>query len=317
MATNATITSTYAGEKAAGYISAALLSGNTIAKGGLTIRPNIKYKEVVKRLELDDIVKDGTCDFQDTSNLTITENILEPKEFQVNLELCKQSFRSDWDAIQMGYSAHDNLAPNFQSYLISHVAAKVATKTEQVIWGGADGNEGEFDGFATLLAEDANLPQANELTGTTIDASNVIDELGKVVDAIPTALYGREDLCIYIPQNVYRAYVRSLGGFGANGLGAAGYGAKGNNQSFGDLMFDGVKLFVANGLASNTMIAATKDNLHFGTGLMNDQNLVKVLDMADLDGSQNVRFVMRYTAAVQYAIVEEIITYGIVNSAND
>jgi len=317
MATSASITSTYAGEKAAGYISAALLSGNTIAKGGLTIRPNVKYKEVVKRLELDDIVKDGTCDFQDTSNLTITENILEPKEFQVNLELCKQSFRSDWDAIQMGYSAHDNLAPNFQSYLISHVAAKVATKTEQVIWGGADGNEGEFDGFASLLAADADLPQANELTGITVTAENVIDELGKVVDAIPAALYGREDLCIYIPQNVYRAYVRSLGGFGANGLGAAGYDAKGNNQSFGDLMFDGVKLFVANGLSSNTMIAATKDNLHFGTGLMNDQNLVKVLDMADLDGSQNVRFVMRYTAAVQYAIVEEIITYGIVNSAND
>jgi hypothetical protein len=217
----------------------------------------------------------------------------------------------------MGYSAHDNLAPNFQSYLISHVAAKVATKIEKTIWGGADGNEGEFDGFEALLAADANLPQANELTGITVNAGNVIDELGKVVDAIPAELYGREDLCIYIPQNVYRAYVRSLGGFAADGVGAAGYQAKGNNQSFGDLMFDGVKLFVANGLSSNTMIAGTKDNLNFGTGLMNDSNLVKVLDMADLDGSQNVRFVMRYTAAVQYAIVEEIITYGIVNSAND
>ena len=309
MATNATITSTYAGEKAAGYISAALLSGNTIAKGGLTIRPNIKYKEVVKRLELDDIVKDGTCDFQDTSNLTITENILEPKEFQVNLELCKQSFRSDWDAIQMGYSAHDNLAPNFQSYLISHVAAKVATKTEQVIWSGADGNEGEFDGFATLLAGDANLPQANELTGTTIDASNVIDELGKVVDAIPAALYGREDLAIYIPQNVYRAYVRSLGGFAANGQGGAGFQDRGNNQSFGDLVFDGVRLMVCNGLPDNTMIAAQSSNLYFGTGLFNDYNMLKVKDMEDVDLSQNVRFAMRWTATVNYGISSEVLTY--------
>jgi hypothetical protein len=302
---------TYAGEAAGKYISAALLSGNTLSKGGLTIRPNIKYKEVVQRLEIDDIVKDGSCDFDPTSALTLTENILEPKEFQVNLQLCKQSFRQDWDAIKMGYSAHDNLAPNFQSYLISHVAAKVATKIENTIWGGADSAEGEFDGFATLLAADAGHTGDLKITGEAIDASNVIDELGKVVDAIPTELYGREDLCIYIPQNVYRAYVRSLGGFGAAGVGAAGYQAKGNNQSFGDLMFDGVKLFVANGLPSNKMIAATKDNLNFGTGLMNDSNLVKVLDMADLDGSQNVRFVMRYTAAVQYAIVEEIVSYGL------
>jgi len=302
---------TYAGEAAGKYISAALLSGNTLSKGGLTIRPNIKYKEVVQRLEINDIVKDGSCDFDPTSALTLTENILEPKEFQVNLQLCKQSFRQDWDAIKMGYSAHDNLAPNFQSYLISHVAAKVATKIENTIWGGADSAEGEFDGFISLLAADAGHTGSLKITGEAIDAENVIDELGKVVDAIPAELYGREDLCIYIPQNVYRAYVRSLGGFGANGLGANGYQAQGNNQSFGDLMFDGVKLFVANGLPSNKMIAATKDNLHFGTGLMNDQNLVKVLDMADLDGSQNVRFVMRYTAAVQYAIVEEIVSYGL------
>jgi len=43
---------------------------------------------------------------------------------------------------------------------------------------------------------------------------------------------------------------------------------------------------------------------------------VKVLDMADLDGSDNVRFVMRYTAGVQFAIGSDIVTYGITNTAN-
>ena len=54
-----------------------------------------------------------------------------------------------------------------------------------------------------------------------------------------------------------------------------------------------------------------KSNLFFGTGLLSDHNEVKVLDMADLDGSQNVRFIMRYTAGVQYAIVEDIVSYGL------
>jgi len=317
MATTTSITTTYAGEAAGKYISAALLSGNTMANGGLTIRPNVKFKEVVKRLELDGIVKDGTCDFDDTSTLTITERILQPEEFQVNLEMCKKDFRSDWEAIQMGYSAHDNLAPNFQSYLISHVAAKVAQRTEQVIWGGVNGNAGEFDGFGTLLAADADLPQANEVDGTTVTAENVVDELGKIVDAMPSTLYGREDFCIYISQNIFRAYKRSLGGFGANGVGASGVNSQGNNQDVNIVYFDGVKLFMANGLGANQAIATTKDNLHFGTGILADHNEVKVLDMADLDGSQNVRVIMRYTAGVQYGVVEDIVTYGITNTAND
>jgi hypothetical protein len=310
MATTTSITTTYAGESAGKYISAALLSGNTIANGGLTIRPNVKFKEVVKRLELDGITKNGTCDFSDTSTLTLTERILEPKELQVNLELCKKDFRSDWDAIQMGYSAFDNLPSSFQDYLISYVASKVAQKNEQNIWAGADG-EGSFDGFSTLLAADAALPAAQQIAGTTVTAANVIDELGKVVDQIPSALYGRDDLFIYVSQNIFRAYKRALGGFQANGVGAAGVGSQGNNQDINILYFDGVKIFMANGLAANTAVATTKDNLQFGTGLLSDHQEVKVLDMADLDGSQNVRIIMRFTAGVQYGVVEDIVTYGI------
>ena len=315
MATTTNITTTYAGEFAGKYVSAALLSGNTIANGLIEVKPNVKYKEVLKRVSLDGIVANATCDFSDTSTLDLTEKILEPKELQVNLELCKTPFQSDWEAVSMGYSAHDNLPSNFSDYFIGHIAAKVAEKTEQDIWSGTAG-AGSFDGFATLLAADADLPAANEVTGTTVTAANVIDELGKVVDAIPSALYGNEDLYIYVSQNIWRAYKRSLGGFQANGQGANGFMAQGNNQDIDIQYFDGVKVVAANGLADNTMIAAEKSNLFFGTGLLADHNEVKVLDMADLDGSKNVRFIMRYTAGVQYAVVEDIVTYGIVNGAN-
>jgi hypothetical protein len=58
------------------------------------------------------------------------------------------------------------------------------------------------------------------------------------------------------------------------------------------------------------MVAAEKSNLFFGTGLLSDQNEVKVIDMADIDGSQNVRVVMRFTAGVQYGIGSEIVLYS-------
>ena len=317
MATTTSITTTYAGEKASGYVSAALLSASTIDNGGITVKPNVKFKEVLKVVSTDDLVKDASCDFTATSTVTLTEKILQPEFQQINLQLCKSDFQSDWDAVEMGYSAFDTLPTSFADFLIGHVAAKAAQRNETNIWSGSTATSGQFDGFATLLSVDAGLPAANEVTGTTVTAANVIEEIGKVVDAIPSSLYTSEDLYIYVSQNVARAYVRALGGFGAAGLGANGTNALGTQWSNnGALTFDGVKIFVANGLAANTMIAAEKSNLFFGTGLMADHNEVKVLDMADLDGSQNVRVIMRYTAGVQYAVVADIVTYGIVNAAN-
>ena len=302
------ITTTYAGEFAGKYISAALLSADTLEGGGITIKPNVKYKEVMKTLSTNALVKDAACDFADQSVVTLAERILQPEEFQVNLELCKKDFRSDWEAIEMGYSAFDTLPPSFADFLLGHIAAKVAQKTEETIWQGATANAGEFDGFEALLAADATVV---DVTGTAVAAANVITEMGKVVDAIPTSVYGKEDLYIYVASNVARAYIRALGGFGAQGLGGSGVNNEGTTWFNGaDLAFDGVKLFVCSGMSDNTMVAAQKSNLYFGTGLLSDHNEVKLIDMADLDGSQNVRVVMRFTSGVQFGIGADIVLYS-------
>lgn len=318
MATTTSITTTYAGEFAGKYVAAALLSASTIENGLITVKPNVKYKEVLKKISTDSILKNADCDFTPTSTITLTERILQPLEFQVNLELCKADFRSDWEAVQMGYSAHDNLPKNFSDFLIAHVASKVAQKIEQNIWAGDDATTGEFDGFETLLSVDADLPAAQEVAGTTVTAANVVDELGSIVDAMPASIYGREDLVLYVSQNIFKAYVRALGGFGANGLGANGFENKGNlwYTSGQALSFDGIPVAMCNGMSANTAILTYKENLYFGTGLLSDHQEVKVLDMADLDGSQNVRVIMRATAGVQYANVEDIVTYGITNAVN-
>lgn len=307
MATTTSITTTYAGEAAAGYISAALLSANTIANGGITVKPNIKYKEVIRNFSTDGLVANASCDFADTSTITTTEKVIAPESFQVNLELCKQSFRNDWDAMSMGVSAFDVVPKTFQDYLLGYVAAKVAAANEANIWHGVNATAGQYDGLVTLATADATVI---DVVGTTITASNVIAELGKVVDAIPSTLYGDPDLYIYVSQNVARAYVRALGGFVAT-IGGAGTDNKGTQWYDGGqgLSFDGVKLFVANGLNANYMMAAKSDNLYFGTGLLSDLSFAKVLDMEDLDGSQNVRVVLRYTAAVQFGIGAEIVLY--------
>lgn len=298
MATTTSITTTYAGEKASGFIAGALLSAPTLDKGGITVKANIKYKQVMQKLAVGDIIADASCDFTATSTVTLTERYLIPKDFQVNLELCKADFEQDWLSIEQGFSSFDEVPKSFANYLIGHVAGKVASKMEQTIWTGADANAGEFDGLVTLALADADVIDVAGVTA--IDSSNIVAELGKVIDNIPATIYGNEGLSIYISQADARSYVRAQASLGYKDLYHVG-------QT--EMDFEGVKLFVANGLVSGSIIAAEKDNLMFGTSLQNDMNEVRILDLANVDGSQNVRVIMRFSATVNYAIGSEIVLY--------
>jgi hypothetical protein len=309
MGTTTNITTTYSGTSSGAFIAASLLSGSTLDNGLITIKPNIKFKEVIKKVSTDGLIKDASCDFENSSTLTLTERILQPTYQQVNLQLCKSDFHSDWEAQSMGYSAFDTLPTSFADFLIAHVAAKVAEKTEQNIWNGAAANAGEFGGFKELMTADADVVDVAAVGGG-VNSGNVIAQLGAVVDAISSNLYSSEDMTLFVSQNIARAYVRGLGGFATN-LGAAGTDNKGTQwYSNNVLSFDGLKLVVGNGLADNTMVAAEKSNLFFGTSLVSDQTEVKVIDMSDIDGSQNVRVVMRFSAGVQYGIGADTVLYS-------
>ncbi len=317
------ITTTYAGEFAGKYIAAALLSSKTLEDGAITIKPNVKYKEVIKKVATDsNVIKDATCDFADTATVTLTERILQPEEFQVNLELCKKDFRSDWEAIEMGYSAFDSLPPSFSDFIISHVAGLVAEKNEQNIWGGVNATAGEFDGFTTLMAADADVNDAANGAETSFSSSNIITLLGNTVDALPSTVIGQEDHNIYVPTVAFQAYFRALGSFAIvkRGTGyTAGVSDIGPNvlnnagttwYNGGNLSFDGVKIFVANGLADNNAVAAQKSNLFFGTGLLEDHNEVRLIDTSETLGDANVRLIMRYTAGAQVGVTQDCVLYN-------
>lgn len=303
------VTTTYAGEFAGQYIADALFAGSTLGSEAITIKPNIAFKEVVKKAALSGVIADATCDFTDAGDLTLTERILEPKRLQVNHKLCKNDFVSDWEAVQMGFSQFKNMPPKLSDWLIGRYSAIVADQTEIDIWQGT-ASAGRFAGFVTLATADADVVDVASPAGGGVNASNVLAELGKVADAIPSKIYKKDDMVIYVAQNVWRAYVRALGGFGASGLGAAGFDNKGNNQDLGDsLFFDGIRVFCANGLADSYMMAAQSSNLWFGTGLLSDHNLVRLIDTSETLGDDNVRFIMRYSAGVQYGIGSEIVLY--------
>jgi hypothetical protein len=305
--------SSYNGEFAGKYISAALLSAPTIDQGGVTVMPNIKYKEVLQNLTTSALLADATCDFDATgSTVTLTEKVLSVEDLQVNMQLCKSQFHSNWQAAEMGFSSFDELPKSFEDYLLAYAASKVAAEIEVSLWRGATATAGQFDGLVTLATADATV---NDVVGTTVTATNVIDELGKIVDSMNTNtnIYAKEDTRIFVSRNIMAAYVRSLGGFAAAGVGANGVNNEGT-MWYGKgaaLSFDGIPLFLAEGLAANTAMAAQTSNLYFGCSLVEDLNQeCRVVDVSQYDGSDNVRVIYRLAAGAQIGVGADVVLYS-------
>ena len=303
----------YAGEFAGQYIAAALLSAKTLDNKYVTIHPNVKFKEVIQRIAVANIVNDASCDFTTSGSVQLSEAVLTPKELQVNLQLCKQEFVDSWQALQLGFSAFDTIPASFNDYLISYVGGIVAQATEISIWQGVNATNGQFGGFETALSASiaASTGVISAKSGSTvisgsITAGNVLSVLDSVVNTIPDTVYGKEDLLLYVPTNVAKAYQQALAG------GAVGANGWNNQLNVGEkpFNFNGIEIVLCPGMSSSKVVAAQKSNLHFGTGLLSDYNEVKVLDMANIDGSQNYRIIMRYTAGTVVGINGDVVYYG-------
>ena len=308
------LTTTYAGEFKDKYIAAALTSGKTLDNGGVTILPNIAYKEVMQKSVMgDDLIVNAGFDYTDAGTLTLTERVLEVEEFQINKTECKKTFAQSWQSAEMGYSViNQSLPKSFADFIVQQYIAKIAAKTETNIWAGVNANPGEFDGFTTIAgANIADLAGGAVVVGTDVTATNVITELGKVVDHVATntpAILDKEDLRIYVGNAVFQSYIRALGGFALTG--SAGTDDKMSQwYNGGGLTFDGIPIFLAPGMPANKMMCTQISNLFFGCGILGDLSELRLIDTADTLGDQNVRFVARFKAGVQIGLLGEVTYY--------
>tara|TARA_R110001599_G_scaffold349187_1_gene577112 strand:+ start:1316 stop:2230 length:915 start_codon:yes stop_codon:yes gene_type:complete len=292
------VTSNYAGKAAGFYISAALKQVNSMEY--LTMIENIKYRSNIQKMNAASMVQDATCDVNLAGTLTMTEAILEPKNLMVQSDLCSKTLLESWEALQMRAGAGAPPPPSFDDYVISYIGEIIADTTETSIWSGNDAVAGEFTGLVQgavgRLVVDATVVDVVNQGGAGVayDAANIIANLDACVAAIPTAVYMKEDLHIYMSPKTYRIYL----GVQA----AAGYQQLYNMGDTFVPMFNGIKLAVCNGMNNDVLVAAERSNLFFGTDLLSDQTRINLLDLSQIDGSSNIRLLARYSGGVQVGI---------------
>ena len=293
-------TKLYAGKAAAGFMSASLLSGETLAKGYLTVLPNVAFKVNLNNFNLAAAaVADATCDFTSAGDVTYVEKALAPKRLQVNRALCKNDWLSTWAGANMRAGLDGTLQSDFATYLISYAGSLVGQQVEKSIWQGAAATGGEFDGFQALLTADGGADVA--AVGGGITAANVIAEIGKVRDGIADAVYGQDDLCIFMGTAAFKHYISAQAALGY--LNQYHAGVTESN-------FEGIPIKWCPGMAANVMVAGRKSNLFFATDLEGDMTEVKLLDQTMVDGSDNVNLVMKFNAGVGYSTRADIVLYA-------
>jgi hypothetical protein len=299
-----TTTSNFSGKAAGFYISAALKEAKSLEY--LTMIENIKFKSNIQKQALSGVLADATCDFTDAGTLAMTESVLEPKNLQVNLDLCKSTLLDSWEALQMRAGAGAPPPASFDDYVISYMAGVIADGTEGGIWLGTAGGAGSFQGFVgtggyLLAAQDATVVQVDNSggAGTAYTAANIIANLQDLTAAIPAAVYVKEDLHIYMSPKTFRLYISAVSTLGY-------INAYSMNKDY-DAVFEGVKIAVCPGMRNDTMVAAQKSNLFYGTDLLSDATRITILDMAALDGSDNMRLVARYSSGVKQGIGADIV----------
>ena len=274
---------TYAGLWSGKYVAAALLSGETLSKELITLHPNVAYKEVIRNWQNSVSIDSATCDYTDNSSVTLGEYVLTTVEKQVNMTLCKNNLRTTWEAAQAGFSAFEKLPATFEEFLLAQVAAEVAQGVELGIW---KTNTFYTGGMVQYLIDNSAIVSAG--SGAT-SGSNVVARLQSMLDASPAALYGKEGYQFYVGPLTMKAYQSALS--------AGNY----NFQFYvGEkpMNFQGIPVTMCPGLNDSDCVLGLKSDLHFGTGLLSDYNEVKVIDMSDIDGSQNVRTIMRFTGGI-------------------
>jgi len=295
-----TTTSNFAGKAAGFYISAALKASNSLDY--LTMIENVKFKSNIQKMAGSGVVADATCDFTGAGTLALTEKVLEPKNLQVNLDLCKSTLLDSWEALQMRAGAGAPPPASFDDYVISYMGEIIAEATENSIWDGT-AVAGKFNGFngavTGLLLPGVDATVVQDAASAAYSAANIIANLQAAVAAIPVAVLGKEDLHIYMNQRTYQYYISAVSTLGY----VNAYNMNGDYVP----MFEGYKIAICNGMTVNEIVIAQKSNLFFGTDLLSDATRITLMDMAALDGSDNMRLVARYSAGVQTGVGADIV----------
>lgn len=298
----ASVTTTYAGDALKEYLLKSLIGGETLNTQGVSVQTNVKYKRKIKKLTSDGIVQAGSCDFSSTDGMTISEGSLEPVKIKVNEQICFDEFDELWDSAEMVAGQHaQNVPQDVLDGITDEFANQFAKEIENMIWNGdttltGSTNLALMDGYLKLL--DNGSPVT--VGGTTLDSTNILTELNKVYQALPSGVRkkGKDNLVFFMSYSASALYEMNLQAQGLN-----------TSADGGVMRAYGIEIKPVGGLADDVIVLGERSNFYVGTDLESDFNEMKMIDMRETTGDDSARFIMKAKIDVAIAYTSEVVLY--------
>ena len=299
---------TYAGEQALPYVTAAVKSNDTVAKGYVRTMDGLTSKAVISSLVTTDPIVGAACGFSDAGTTTLGERVLTVTDLKVNREVCRKTLFPTWVGKNM--TQNGDLPNSFSDFLLEVVAGQAAAQIENGIWvGDASGifgagfvsNDGVFDQTGLNASATADFTQVTMNTGSATTSANIDDALASVYASVTGSHPGleyKEGFGFYMNNKMFSFYSQFLAGT-ASGQGINMLGLTLNPEG---LSYLGHPIYRCPGMPDDCIVATYKDNLVFGTNLGTDLTEAQIIPTYQYDGSDNVRVVMNFGIGVQSGI---------------
>ena len=308
LAVTVTPATTYAGEQALPYVTSAVKSNDTVAKGYVRTMDGLTSKAVISSLVTSDPIVGAACGFSDAGTTTLGERVLTVTDLKVNREVCRKTLFPTWVGKNM--TQNGDLPNSFSDFLLEVVAGQAAAQIENGIWvadaGGIFGagflsDDGVFDQAGLSASATADFTQVTMNAGAATTAANIDDALATVYASVTGSHPGlefKEGFGFYMNNKMYSFYAQFLAG-SATGQGINMLGLTLNPEN---LSYLGHPIFRCPGAPDDCIVATYKSNLVFGTNLGTDLTEAQIIPTYQYDGSDNIRVVMNFGIGVQTGI---------------
>lgn len=311
MAFDVSALNNYTKENEALLVTSSVLGSKTAAliKGQGNVMVGVKSAETINIMDTDAIFQSGSsCGFNASGSTTFTQRTVTVGKIKVNESLCPKDLEAKYlqKALPEG-SRYDSIA--FAADYTDKKSARIASQLETAIWQGATGsanvNLNKFQGLVTLIGSSA--VEANNTTyygtpATSITTTNVVAIVDALYKAIPAQVVSKDDMTIWVGQDVFRTYTIAL-----KNANMFNYAFDGKADSEFYLPGTPIKVVATPGLnGTNKLYAIRLSNMFLGTDLLNEEERFELFYAKEAD---QVRFVAEFKMGVNVAFLDEIASF--------
>jgi len=265
--------------------------------------PGIKSATKLANVTFGNILAPSTCNFSaPTDNLDAVD--IDVCALSAMAQICQFDLEQSFLALQMSQGSNgDFTVASFMSYYWTEMAARIGNDLELIRWQGDTTSEDAVlslcDGYIKRLCADNAV---NGLYSGVIDSSNVLARMTAVLQASPAAVQAkRNDLRLFVSSDVFVNYQIAA--------------ASGNTLTYVTAplapTFLGIKIVLAEGMPTSTMVLALKTDLIYAFDAEGDAKALKAVNLSDSVAEPYIRTRANLKAGFHYTNPDQIVMYNV------